>query len=104
MTESHFSQPAESPAHVARWSLRISSARGISPPVHWDGTSPGQVFQGKTARTLAPAPDWADVNCRPPHDTDWTRTVRAPPPTCRLSDFMGLPRDDRRGDGVEIGA
>src|SRR6516164_491937 len=32
MTESHFSQPAERPAHVARCASRISSALGIGPP------------------------------------------------------------------------
>jgi hypothetical protein len=33
MTEDHFSQPAESPAHVARCTSRISSALVIGPPL-----------------------------------------------------------------------
>src|SRR5689334_12458578 len=32
MIASHFSQPAESPAHAARWPSRTSSALGIGPP------------------------------------------------------------------------
>jgi hypothetical protein len=39
MIESHFSQLAESPAHVARWPSRIPSALGISPPAV-DATAP----------------------------------------------------------------
>jgi len=33
MTESHFSQPADSPDYVARWTSRISSALVIAPPL-----------------------------------------------------------------------
>src|SRR4051794_24360268 len=59
MTSSHFSQPAEHLAHVARWPSRISSAFGMARPP-WAGRStvvrkPRAVASGLRLVPLGPA-------------------------------------------------
>src|SRR5690348_5016706 len=63
ITASHFSQPAESPSHAARWAARMSSALGIrsSHPRTLDGPDDAAVhdldaFGAQPRRLLADVP------------------------------------------------